>query len=319
MLQNYVIEKIESEALKDNMIGDPAEREILTFLPPELKEKPILLIELAGLNWKPTVSNKFGQIMEKMFSTKKLRNSIVINPNFKTRIYVNQYLNSSVLGRYEDFIVKEIIPYFKEKYDVQAVGLFGKSSGGFGSYSIGVRHPDIVQGFAMHFGDSCFEYMYIQDFICTLKVFSSIKPLDWLKDVLGGKQIADNEVCAANVIGSAYFYSPDPNKDLYADLPIDLETGGFQREVWEKWLSYDPAKNVANYKDELKLLKGIYLDVGNKDEYNLFVGMKTLHKKMSEMGIPHEFKEFNGGHFGNSNRYEYSLPFLEEKLSESRE
>ncbi|BBG24474.1 alpha/beta hydrolase-fold protein [Sulfuracidifex tepidarius] len=312
----YTIEKIESEALKDNMMGDPTEREVLTLLPRESKERPILLIELAGLNWKPTVSNRFGQIIEKLFSTKKLKNSIVINPNFKTRIYVNQYLNSSILGRYEDFIVKEIIPYFKERYDIQAVGLFGKSSGGFGSYSIAVRHPDLIQGFAMHFGDSCFEYMYIQDFICTLKLFASINPTKWLKGVINSKEIADNEVCAANVIGSAYFYSPNPENDLYADLPIDLETGGIRREIWEKWLSYDPAKNVVNYRDELKRMKGIYLDVGNKDEYNLFVGMRTLHKRMSEIGISHEFKEFSGGHFGNSNRYEYSLPFLEEKLSD---
>jgi S-formylglutathione hydrolase FrmB len=314
---DYRIERIESTYLQDNLIGDPATREILTFIPSGLKKKPILLIELAGLNWRPTTSNKFGQIVNKLFSSGKLKNSIIINPNFKTKIYVNQYLNSSILGKYEDFIVHEIIPFFKEKYDVGAVGLFGKSSGGFGAYSLAVRHPDLINGFAMHFGDSCFEYMYLHDFLCTVKLFRSISVKKWLEDVLNGKEISDNEICAANVIGSGYFYSENIDSEIYADLPIDLETGAIDRDIWDRWLSFDPAKNVTNYQSELNKIKAIYLDVGNKDEYNLFVGMNALHKKLSKMGIPHEFDEFNGGHFGNSNRYEFSLPFLEEKLIET--
>ena len=313
---NYVIEKIESESLKDNIVGDPSTREILTFLPPENDQKPFLLIELAGLNWKPVISNKFGQIIGKLFSSKKLKRSIVINPNFKTKIYVNQYINSPILGSYENFIINELITYFREKYDIEKVALFGKSSGGFGAYTLAVRHPDIINGFANHFGDSCFEYMYIQDFLYTNKLFRSECVKNWLNSVLKGKQLSEDEMRAVNVIGSAFFYSPNLSSEIMSDLPIDLETGGIEVETWAKWLSFDPAKNIEKHLESLSKLKGIYLDVGTKDEYNLFVGIRTLHKKMAKMKIQHKYCEFEGGHFGNSSRYEYSLPYLEERLSE---
>ncbi len=79
-----------------------------------------------------------------------LGNSIIINPNFSTKYHVNQYINSPAVGNYEDFIINDLIPQISDMFHTGKVALFGKSSGGFGAYTLAVRHPDIISGFANH-------------------------------------------------------------------------------------------------------------------------------------------------------------------------
>jgi len=303
--------KIESDALKDNYLGDPYEREVLVYAPEETDNLP-LFIELAGINWSGNTHNRFDQIMTNLLGKKKI-NAVVVNPNFRTKYHLNQYINSPAVGNYEDFIIKELIPQLKEKYNLDKVALFGKSSGGFGAYTLSVRHPDVINGFADHFGDSCFLYLYNDDFIYTIKALENKGIKDLLDSLMKKEELDDNDMKIFNVFGSSAFYSYNLNKDYGFDLPFD-DTGEIIDDIWKKWVRNDPAKNVENYKDQLKKLDAIYLDVGKKDEYNLFIGMRTLHKKLNKMEINHFYEEFNGGHFGNSNRYCKSLPYLYEKL-----
>jgi len=305
----YEIIKIESQELKDNYLKDPYVREVLVYTPDEIEEGLPLFIELAGINWSPNVNNRFHQIMTHLL--KKMK-AVVVNPNFRTKYYLNQYINSPAVGNYENFIIKELIPELKERYKVGNVALFGKSSGGFGAYTLAVRHPDVIQGFADHFGDSCFYYLYANDFVYTIKALEGKKPKDLLKELIT-KTPSEDDMKILNVFGSSAFYSPNLNSETGFDLPFD-ETGEIIDEVWKKWLSFDPVKNVENYVDSLRKLKAIYLDVGKCDEYNLFIGMRSLHKKLQKLGIQHYYEEFKGGHFGNSSRYCTSLPYLYERL-----
>src|SRR5262249_16910104 len=63
--------------------------------------------------------------------------------------YINNY-NDSV--RYEDFFMKEFIPYVESKYRVrpgkQFRGVAGLSSGGFGALTYALRHPGMFNACA---------------------------------------------------------------------------------------------------------------------------------------------------------------------------
>ncbi len=308
----YEIIKIESQELKDNYLNDPYIREVLVYTPDEIDEGLPLFIELAGINWSSNVNNRFHQIMTHLLGKKKMK-AVVVNPNFRTKYYLNQYINSPAVGNYENFIIKELIPTLKEKYKVGNVALFGKSSGGFGAYTLAVRHPDIIQGFADHFGDSCFYYLYANDFIYTIKALEGRRPKELLNELFIKNNPSDDDMKILNVFGSSAFYSPNLNSETGFDLPFD-ETGEIIDDIWRKWLEHDPVKNVENYAESLKKLKAIYLDVGKCDEYNLFIGIRSLHKKLEKLGIQHYYEEFKGGHFGNSTRYCTSLPYLYERL-----
>ncbi len=316
MSLNQKIIKLKSKALEGNYLNDPVEREILVFYPDKIVDNSPLLIELAGLNGTPKLNNRFSQVLNKLYKKDLLKNAIIINPNFSTKYHVNQYINSPAVGNYDDFIINEIIPYMSDLYHTKNVGLFGKSSGGFGAYTLAVNHPDVISGFADHFGDSCFEYVYIPDIPITYKELHNKSINEYLNEKSKKEDLTDNEIRALNIIGMSAFYSYNEDSELKFDLPFERDTGSFKPDIWNKWIKYDPAKNVVNYISNLKKLKAIYLDVGTEDEYSLFIGMSTLHKKMEKNGIDHQYEEFKGGHFYNTTRYEESLPFLIKKLSE---
>ncbi|NON62996.1 alpha/beta hydrolase [Acidianus sp. DSM 29099] len=305
---------IESESLKDNFLKDPYVRELHIYTPDQLDEGLPLFIELAGINWSRNTSNRFHHIMHNLLDKEKIK-AIVVNPDFRTKYSMNQYINSPAVGNYEDFIINELIPQVREKYGTGNVALFGKSSGGFGSFTLAVKHPDIVNGFADHFGDSCFFYLYAQDFVYAVKYLHDKDVRQAISELIS-KEPNDDEMRVLNVLGSSAFYSYNVKKECGFDLPFTC-SGEIVEDVWKRWIANDPVKTVSNYRDELRKMKAIYLDVGKNDEYNLFIGMRTLHKKMENLGITHFFEEFDGGHFGNSTRYCKSLPYLYEKLVDS--
>ncbi|MEM0132196.1 alpha/beta hydrolase-fold protein [Acidiplasma sp.] len=315
MLLNQKMVTVHGDSLKGNYLNDDIDRDVLVFYPDKIVDGAPLLIELAGLNGTPKLHNRFSEILNSLYKKNLLGNSIIINPNFSTKYHVNQYINSPAVGNYEDFIINDLIPQISDMFHTGKVALFGKSSGGFGAYTLAVRHPDIISGFANHFGDSCFEYVYIPDIPIAFKELRNKKLNEYIKEVSLKDDLTDNDIRTLNIIGMSAFYSYNENTDLKLELPFDLETGGFNNDVWQRWLKFDPSKNVDNYISELKKLDAIYLDVGIKDEYSLFIGMNVLHKKMEKYGVNHIFEEFNGGHFGNSKRYEKSLPYLVNRLS----
>ena len=283
--------EIKSKVLKNNALGDPEERKILVFHPEELVPGSPLLIELAGLNGTPKLNNRFSQVLNKLYRKNLLGNSVIINPDFSTKFHVNQYMNSPSVGNYEDFIIKEIIPFISEKFKTGKTALFGKSSGGF-------------------------EYVYIPDMPVAYRELHNMEIKDYIKEKSMKDNLNDDEIKALNIIGMSAFYSYNASMESGMDLPFDKDTGIFRDDIWNKWSIHDPVKNIESYADSLKKLEAIYLDVGLKDEYNLYMGMRGLHRKMENCNINHTYKEFNGGHFYNTPRYEESLPFLAEKLNE---
>ncbi|WP_337861071.1 alpha/beta hydrolase-fold protein [Ferroplasma sp.] len=316
VLQAELVE-IKSKALKNNALGDPEERKILVFHPEEIVPDSPLLIELAGLNGTPKLNNRFSQVLNKLYKKDLLGNAVIINPDFSTKYHVNQYINSPAAGNYEDFIIKEIIPFISEKFNTGKTALFGKSSGGFGSYELAAKNPEVINGFADHFGDSGFEYVYIPDIPVAYRELHNKDIKEYLKEKSTKEDLTDDEIRTLNIIGMSAFYSYNNGKDAGFDLPFDLDTGMFREDIWKKWSEYDPVKSVDSYINNLKKLNAIYLDVGTKDEYSLYMGIRSLHKKMENNNIDHEYKEFNGGHFYNTSRYEESLPFLAKKLQKN--
>jgi len=306
--------KIESESLKDNYLGDPSTREIIIYRPEKMEDDLPLFIELAGTNWTPRTHNKFGIIMENLIN-KNHMDAVIVNPNFMTKYGVNQYLNSPSVGNYEDFIIKDLIPFLREKYRTKKTVLFGKSSGGFGAYSIAIDNPGIINAFADHFGDSCFYYLYMEDFAYTVSRMRGKTKSEIMKEI-EKKDLSDDDMKILNVFGSSAFYSPDIESEMGFDLPFDKDTGEIIEDIWKIWSKRDPVKNSAYHRDQLKNMDAVYLDVGTKDEYHLYIGARSLHKKLENMSIDHYYEEFNGGHFGNSERYYTSLPYIYGKIME---
>jgi S-formylglutathione hydrolase FrmB len=252
--------------------------------------------------------------MDKLIASGKIRPMIVVMPNCFTYYGGSQYINSTATGNYEDYLTEEIVAFVDENFrtinDRDSRAVMGKSSGGYGSLIMGMRHADAFGLVCSTAGDAYFEYCYPSDFA---KAFRFIKgdPAGFMKQFWATEKHGKDDHSAINTIGMAACYSPNGTN---FDLPFDLETAEIRDDIWQKWLKHDPVRLVEKHVENLKSLKLFFLDAGTKDEFALDIGARILSKKLSEFDIPHIHEEFDDGHFSIGYRYDRSLELISEKI-----
>ena len=325
--------RFESKVLKSNPLSDPYVRDIIVYVPPGYSRTdskgytaviylaPFGSFGKAVLNLDP-FSETIEARMNRLISEKKCSPMILVLVNCFTKFGGSQYINSTATGMYEDYITDEIVGFIDGEYNVSNRAVMGHSSGGYGAFVLGMRHPDIFQAIADHSGDSAFEYCYLPDFPKALEVYTRSggghgDPKKWFEDFWQkpNKYQDRDDMTALNILGMAAHYSPNPQSPyLGCDFPFDLKTGEINQDVWNRWTSSDPTRMVTKYQDNLKKIKLIYIDCGTKDEFNIHLGCRILHSKLQEMAIRHFYEEFPGGHSKISHRYDVSLPMISSEL-----
>ena len=174
-----LIETVGSVVLKGNPLGDPRLREIPVYLPPSYKEDvqkryPVVffLQGFTGLAkwsvqthpWRENAVERFDRLIQEG----KAAECILVLPDGFTRYGGSQYINSPGTGQYEDHVVKELVPYIDGRFRTvaKAAGraVMGKSSGGYGSLVLAMRHADVFGHCVSHSGDTLFELSYGADF-----------------------------------------------------------------------------------------------------------------------------------------------------------
>lgn len=317
-----------SKVLRSNPLKDPYNREIAVYLPPGYSRSNskgyVAAFGLVGFGGTGKMMfnvdpfyEPLNRRMDRLISTGRCGPMILVTIDCFTRFGGNQYINSSATGRYEDYIIDEIVPFIEKEYNVYSNAVWGKSSGGYGSIVLGMRHPETFSAVADHSGDSAFEYCYLSDFPKALEAFKEAGgPKKWLQRFWKHPEDRKRNFQETLItLAMAAHYSPNPrSKELGVDLPFDLETGEFKGDVWKKWLEWDPIHMVQRYKANLKKLKFIYIDCGFKDEFNLHWGARILHSKLSKMRVRHYYEEFDGGHANIQYRYDTSLPMIYKAL-----
>ena len=109
-------------------------------------------------------------------------------------------------------------------------------------------------------------------------------------------------------------YDPDPGAPNGFRLPFNLETGEVLRERWQRWRANDPVNLVTKYRDNLRSLRGIYIDCGSRDQFHIHYGSRILSKRLREARVAHTYREFDDDHSDIDYRMDVSLPFLTRAL-----
>src|SRR5438093_939959 len=287
-----VVETFDSRVLKGNALGDPTKRDVAVYLPPKYdptKRYPAAygIVGYTGTGKMLLGVDPLGEDLtsklDRLIRTGKMGPMIVPMPDCFTRVGGNQYINSAGTGRYDDYLRKEVVPFIERRYRVSRRGIWGKSSGGFGSIVHGMLHPDTWQALADHSGDSLFEFAYVMDFPKALAAFREHggpkRWLDWFWRQSGRRQSV--HFPPLNTLAMAAHYSPNPRSpELGIDFPFDLETGEWRPEVWARWRRWDPVNMVDRYAPRLRRLRIVYIACGTKDPYNMICGNAVLHKKL---------------------------------------
>ena len=319
-----------SEVLKDNIWSDPADRDFHVYLPPgyeETGQAHVALWDFAAftnagpghLNWRNQGEN-LPQRLDRLIGTGKMPPVVVPMPDCYSSLGGNQYVNSSSVGRYADYVVDELVPFLSSHINViddrNGRGVFGKSSGGYGALVHAMYYPETWGGLASHAGDIGFEWVYRPDFPRTAAMLSSLggDPYRFLKNFWKKKSPGSPDYATLMTLAMAASYDPGGSPETAIQLPFDLHTCEMDSQRWSQWLAHDPLNLVESYATQLASLKMLYIDVGSRDQYNIQYGTRAFIKHLEKLDIDHHFEEFDGTHSGMDWRLDISLPILAKAL-----
>jgi S-formylglutathione hydrolase FrmB len=330
--KNIVHVEHESEVLKGNPLGDPHVRRFPVYLPPDYDSSPDkrypVIFGLAGFtgNGYSYLNRRFmfpslDELLDELMHEAGMPGVIYVMPDCMTRLGGSQYVNSSAVGNYDDYIVQELVPFIDETYRTTGRhAVMGGSSGGIGAFTLAAKHPDVFEALADHSGDSGFESCYLGDIP---KFVQSMEKYDYDIEAFV-RQIPDIQPkddafnTILNLVAMSACYAPDPDAPLGFDLPFDPYSGALRPDVWAKFQQHDPVRMVGPYAENLGRLRLIYIDCGKKDQFHLYLGARQLHRALEDAGIDHIFDEYDSDHFLlRKEQKRKTIPMLVETLMQT--
>ncbi len=343
-----------SKVLADNPLGDPTTRLLDVWLPPQYDKAAAgraqrypVLFDLVGYtgsgkshtNWHNFDEN-VPERVARLIHERKMGPCLVVFPDCFTALGGNQYINSSAIGRYADYLTKELIPFVDREFrtfaDRDHRGCFGKSSGGYGAMVHGMKYSRYWGAIANHSGDAYFDFVYRCDWPNSLNEFAKhrlrqrkegrinvVREQEALEEgfddgrvrrflnaIWKKEKLSNAEVHSLMNLAMAATYDSDPEAPNGFRLPFNLETGEIIPARWRRWLKHDPVNLVTRYAKNLKTLRGIFIDCGWRDQYQIHFGARILSKRLTQAGVEHRYEEFAGTHSGIDYRMNRSIPFL---------
>jgi enterochelin esterase family protein len=331
--------EVSSRILSENPLHDPSVRELGIYLPPSYgssasRRYPMVMV-LAGytgtglahmnkLGW----TEPFDRRLDRLTASSIAREAIFVFPDCFTRYGGSQYIDSPAVGRYESYLVEEIVAFVDARYRTQpersARGVIGKSSGGYGAMILALHRPDVFGAVASHAGDCAFELCYGPELPKALLMLERHGGIDGFLAWFDSQPSKPNDAMEvmSNLLAAACWSPSKTGPYRYGggfDLPFDIKTGERIGEVWARWLAWDPVHMLDGKEalDAMRSMRAIYLDGGLTDEYNLQLGARQIAKRLSGAGITFVHEEFEGGHFNVQYRYDRSLEVITNALTDT--
>ena len=282
--------KVQAPSLKGNLLGDPTEQPVYVYLPVgyegSTKRYPTLYL-LHGFTSNSSVwingqyqGMKLQTLMDDSIKNGKVREMIVVAANGSNAYKGSFYTNSAVTGNWEDFIVRDLVNYVDTNYRTipraESRGIAGHSMGGYGSVMLGMKHPEI------------FNALYALSPCClAMEADMSEANSAWpgVLQLTSREQLNAPPRSFAQFFNSAFIalsaaFSPNPNRaPFFVDFPFESKSGicnpppegklltntpcvQKNEAVHAKWRSHVPVYIAGANKENLRKLRGIFLDYG---------------------------------------------------------
>jgi enterochelin esterase-like enzyme len=312
--------RVHGKLLEGNLEGDSPDRDVSIYLPPSYKTNakrryPVIYM-LHGYTdsddkWMGTTKHwiNLPSVIDKALVAKESREFIIVMPNGFTRYHGSMYSNSVTTGDWEDFIAIELVAFVDGRYrtipDAASRGLAGHSMGGYGAMRIGMKHPGIFSAVYL-LSPCCMAAPDAQHDAAALEKAATVKSFD---------DIAKVEFLPRVMLASAAAWSPNPkNAPLYVDLP--WKDGKWQQDIAQKWAANAPLVTLDQYITNLKRLKSLAFDAGDKDQ-PIAANIAILDEALNTNNVPHSFEMYDGDHLNHiAERFETKvLPFFSKNLS----
>jgi hypothetical protein len=314
-----------SENIAHNKIGIDPMRKMVVYLPAgyegSSKHYPVIyfLPNPFEDNYRFVFDQRDAQgLFDRAIAAGVIEKFILVSIDMNTPLGSSWYVNSPATGNWEDFMVKELVPYIDANFRTlptrDSRGIAGIFIGGYGAIRFGMRHPDVFGSvYAMHpVGTG--SGVSVMDSLPKWELWVNAKSMDDVR--------SDGRTQIFTTIFQAHL--PDPDKPpLFIDLPAHKEG---DRLIIDSKLTERLRNNfflesaIPQYAENLKSLRGFKLDWSRSDEnYDHVYSAQAFTHKLNEFGIVHEAEEYNGAwgepNWGVDGRvYTEVLPFFQRRL-----
>lgn len=316
--------KVHGKSLEGNLAGDSADRDVSVYLPPSYaternRRYPVVYLLHGYTNtdegwYGPNTKSGFQSagttlpaVADEAIASGAAREMIVVMPNAYNMYQGSMYSNSVTTGDWETYITRDLVEYIDGHYRTMASpasrGLAGHSMGGYGTIRLAMKYPGI------------FSSIYILSACClTANLDPHGDSYTQAEAVHSPADVANLKRGPVTILAEAAAWSPNPkNPPFYFDLPV--KDAKPVPEVVARWAANAPLAMIDEYIPNLRKLRAIGMDVGDKD--GLARSNEELSGVLTAYGIAHSFETYDGDH---TNRIALRvgtkmLPFFSQNLA----
>lgn len=302
--------KVHGASLEGNLEGNAVERDVFVYLPPSYDSNPgkryPVVYFLHGYFATAQAYEDLVKFQEAVDEAAAAGNEvIVVLPDAHTKFKGAMYSTSVTTGDFEGFVSRDLVAHIDANYrtlaTAQSRALSGHSMGGYGALKIVMKHPGI------------FSSVYAMA-PCCLSPANTTAEQAQAAAALTPEQIAAAGFGEAAAAATLAAWAPDPtNPPNY--VSVDVTDGKLDPLVVARLYANSPLVLLPQYVPVLKAMKGIAIDVGDKDF--LLQDDVWMHEELTKFGVEHDWEIFEGDH-GNrvaARVRSDMLPFLGERLA----
>jgi enterochelin esterase-like enzyme len=304
--------KVHGKSLEGHLEGDSADRDVFVYLPPSYQNEPnrrypvVYTLHGYGLHAEQWMGFANFASMEKDVAAGMAKEMILVAPDAFSLHNGSFYSNSQATGDWETFLAVELVGYIDSHYRTLANrasrGLVGHSMGGYGTFRIGMKHPEV------------FSSLYSMSACCMLDTAEVTPAMAQMEAIKTKEDAAKLPFGQKSPLARAAAWSANPkNPPLFIDLPV--KDGKARPVIQAKWMANSLMVMLQQYAPALKQMKAIQMNVGLQD--NLLQTNRDMDEALTEAGVAHHFETFEGDHNGQVglNFATKVLPFFSSQLA----
>lgn len=294
-----VTDTVMSPGLAGNVVGASSRRPVVVYLPPSYRSDsarryPVLYM-LHGATSVPEEwldgtydGLQLPAVLDSLIAARAIPELIAVMPNSDIALGSNWYVNSPVLGNWEDFIVRDVVGFIDRRYRTEARregrALFGHSMGGFGALAIGFKHPE---RFGLVYASSPARMAFVGDLAPDAATWTALPKLARWEDASYGLRLTIG--MAAALDGSR----TDPR--LFTELPFGPGSPTVRARVRDRWLAGMPATLAGQMARRGERPPEILMEAGSQ-ESAILAAIGLLRARLDSLRVRYADSTFEGGH-----------------------
>jgi S-formylglutathione hydrolase FrmB len=338
----WTVANLQFQSLKGNLVDDSFVRSIIVYLPPVYNieiDQPGLINQgfsvLYMLHDFDTDNTSFidiykiVQVADELIDEGQIQPMLIVFPDASSLFAGGSfYVNSYLLGDYEDYIIDEVMTVVDTSFhtygtkpqdtwipDPRYRAICGLGMGGYGALRIAMDHPDKFAAVSAMSPYASLESFLTREVIDKVYEengfgsgdfsYASYKSLNPYTDDLHPDKTYSRLVFAMATAFSPHLPGdPDTTNYVYlgtvgveprgVDLPFDsTRTIVPGSSAWNRWLQQDVKTRLANHPSAFGDLD-MYMECGDQDNFKLYQGTRALSQLLSLFGKENTYVEYSG-------------------------